>query len=178
STPHHAHVTIGERIGAPDCVLPTCGLDWITTAQPIVLSLWPAAANGFSRFTSVASWRGAYGPIDYQGTTYGLRVHEFRKFVALPGRTGLPFEIALDIDPKETKDVERLHAEGWRLADPIAAAGSPDAYRRYVQGSGAEFMVAKHMYVATRSGWLSDRSLCYLASGRPVLAQDTGWPLL
>src|SRR5947207_5234848 len=89
---HDAHVTIGERIGEPDCEIPTCGIEWITTAQPIVLSQWPQVDAAFSRFTSVASWRGAYGPIEYRGKTYGLRVHEFRKFVDLPARTGLPFE--------------------------------------------------------------------------------------
>jgi hypothetical protein len=102
-------------------------------------------------------------------------VHEFRKFFDLPRRTDLPFELALDIHRDDYRDRERLEAAGWTLADPRSVAGSPEGYRKYVQESGAEFMVAKNMYVQTRSGWLSDRSLCYLASGKPVLAHDTGW---
>src|SRR4051812_36015659 len=141
---HDAFVTIGENVGKPDCPVPTCGLDWVTTPQPVVLDHWPAADGpGTGRFTTVASWRGAYGPVDYGGKTYGLRVHEFRKFADLPRRTGLPFELALDIHPTETRDLALLRDNGWELADPRAAAGDPEAYRDYVRGSMAEFMVAK-----------------------------------
>ncbi len=173
---HDAHVTIGERIGAPDCTIPTCGLGWITTRQPVVLDEWPASAaeSGGDRFTTVASWRGAYGPVDYGGHRYGLRVHEFRRFAALPRLTGARFELALDIHASEVADIERLRAGGWRLVDPGTVASTPLAYRRYLARSGAELMVAKGMYVDTRSGWFSERSICYLATGRPVLAQDTG----
>jgi hypothetical protein len=174
---HDAFVTIGERIGEPDCAIPTCGLEWITTPQPIALSHWPRIDGTERRFTSVVSWRGAYGPIEYNGRTYGLRVHEFRKFIDLPGLAALPFELAIDIHPDDGRDLERLRSAGWTLVDPLSVAGSPESYRQYVQSSGAEFMVAKNIYVDTRSGWLSDRSFCYLASGKPVLAQDTGWTL-
>jgi len=175
---HDAHVTIGERIGQPDCTIPDCDIDWIVTPQPVVLSQWPVVHDGSRRFTSVASWRGAYGPLEYRGHAYGLRVHEFRRFFELPRSTNLVFEIALDIDPSEQRDLACLRNTGWTLVDPVRAAGSPERYRQYIQGSGAEFMVAKNMYVETRCGWLSDRSLCYLASGKPVLAQDTGWSSL
>ena len=89
---HDAHVTIAERIGQPDCTIPTCGLSWITTPQPVVLDAWPATPlpAGPPRFTSIASWRGAYGPIDYEGHRYGLRVHQLRRFADLPGRTPRP----------------------------------------------------------------------------------------
>jgi hypothetical protein len=171
---HDAHVTIGERIGAPDCAVPECGVDWITTPQPVVLDAWPAQPAGtVTRFTSVASWRGAYGPVEYAGRTYGLRVHEMRRFVELPRLTGGAFELALDIHPSDAADIERLEAGGWRLLAPGAVASTPGDYRRFVQQSDAEFTVAKGIYVGTRSGWLSERSICYLASGRPVLAQDT-----
>ena len=173
---HDAHVTIAERIGEPDCEIPECDIDWITTPQPVVLDAWPAQRPAAAtRFTSVASWRGAYGPVDYRGRTYGLRVHEMRRFAELPRLAGGAFELALDIHPADAADAERLRAGGWRLVPPAAVAATPAGYRRYVQGSGAELMVAKQMYVATRGGWLSERSLCYLASGRPVLAQDTGF---
>jgi hypothetical protein len=172
---HDAFVTIGTRIGAPDCTVPTCGLPWLTSLQPVVLEAWPAvAANGLA-FTTVGAWRGAYGPVEHGGRRYGLRVHEFRKFVEAPERTRADFRVALDIDPAETADLELLRAHGWTLLDPGEAAADPWAYREFVQQSGAEFMVAKAMYVENRSGWFSDRSCCYLASGRPVLAQDTGF---
>lgn len=172
---HDAFVTIGENIGRPGCAVPTCGLPWVTTPQPVVLDYWPPAAGVNGRgYTSVASWRGAYGPLEYEGKTYGLRVHEFRKFAALPRLSGQPFEVALDIHPADVKDLELLRANGWSLADPVAAAGDPWAYRAFIRSSRAEFMVAKNMYVEAQSGWFSDRSICYLASGKPVLAQDTG----
>lgn len=175
---HDVHVTIGERIGEPDCEIPTGDLTWITTPPPVVLDRWPVVEARSRRFTTVASWRGAYGPVEYKGKTYGLRVHEFRKFVDLPRRSGQHFELALDIHPGERPDLERLVAGGWQLVDPARVAPDFLSYREYIQGSGAEFMVAKNMYVETRCGWMSDRSLCYLASGRPVLAQDTGWTAL
>jgi hypothetical protein len=109
------------------------------------------------------------------GKRYGLRVHEFRRFFPLPEQTGRAFELALDIHPCEEKDLALLRSHGWRLVDPRQTAGNPASYQHYIQKSQAEFLVAKEMYVQTRSGWLSDRSLCYLASGRPVLAQDTGF---
>ena len=172
---HDAHATIAERIGAPGCTLPVCGLDWITTPQPVVLGAWPAQPpRPGMRFTSVASWRGAYGPVSYDGRTYGLRVHEMRRFAELPRLAGGTFELALDIHESDAADARRLAAGGWRLVAP-AVVSTPAAYRRYVQGSDAEIMVAKGIYVGTRGGWLSERSLCYLASGRPVLAQDTGF---
>jgi hypothetical protein len=173
---HDAFVTIGENIGRSDCGIPTCGLDWVTTPQPIVLEHWPPSeASPPLRFTSVVTWRGAYGPVEYAGQTYGLRVHEFRKFLEMPRRSGLPFELALDIHPDDTRDLTLLARAGWSLLDPPTVAGDAWAYRAFVGASAAEFMIAKHMYVATRSGWFSDRSLCYLSSGKPVLAQDTGF---
>jgi len=173
---HDRHVTIGERIGAPDCAIPTCGIDWIRTPQPVVLSQWPAAPApaGPLRFTSVARWRGAYGPIDFAGRRYGLRLHQFRRFAQLPRLTGARLEVALEIDPADEADIRLLRYEGWVLTDPASVAATPASYRRFIQGSAAELLVAKGMYVDTRSGWLSERSLCYLASGRPVLAQRTG----
>jgi hypothetical protein len=173
---HDLHVTIGERIGEQDCAIPTCGIDWITTPQPVVLSHWPAARPpaGPIRFTSVASWRGAYGPIDFNGHRYGLRVHQFRKFADLPRLTDAWLEVALHIDPSDEADRRLLEAAGWLIAEPADAAATPESYRRYVRNSSAELQVAKGLYVDTRSGWISERSLCYLASGRPVLAQSTG----
>jgi hypothetical protein len=172
---HDVHVTIGERIGASDCTVPTCGLRWVTTSQPVVLDAWPECEGGGRGFTSVASWRGAYGPVDHGGRRYGLRVHQFRRFAQLPAMAGGEFELALDIHPADAADGGLLRAGGWRLVDPRGVAATPASYRRYVQASDGELMVAKGMYVDSRSGWISERSLCYLASGRPVVAQDTGF---
>jgi hypothetical protein len=174
---HDAYVTIAENIGKPECDIPTCGLTWMSTRPPIVLDEWPCGGwlNGTnSSITTLAMWRGPYGPIEYQGTRYGLRAHEFRKFMALPGLTGRRFKVALDIDPADGKDTELLKTNGWALVDPRDAAADPWQYRQFIQRSTAEVMIAKGMYVQTRGGWFSDRSICYLASGKPVLAQDTG----
>jgi hypothetical protein len=174
---HDDFVTIGRNVGRPGCGVPTCGLKWVTTPQPVVLARWPVAppeGGGGGAFTSVASWRGPFGPIEYRGKTYGLRVHEFRRFADLPRRTGRRFELALDIHPDETRDLALLDENGWVRVDPRAVAGTPHQYQAYVAGSTAEFMVAKNLYVQTGGGWFSDRSTCYLATGRPVLAQDTG----
>ena len=172
---YDAYVTIGENIGRNDCTIPTCRLEWITTRQPIVLDHWPPAAKvGGAPFTSIATWRGPNRPVEYQGQIYGLRVHEFRKFAQLPRLSGQSFQLALDIHTAETNDLALLDEHGWSLVNPRNVAGDPCAYQAYIQNSKAEFMVAKNMYVQTNSGWFSDRSICYLASAKPVLAQDTG----
>ena len=171
---YDAHATIGERIGEPDCPIPTCGIGWIPSRQPIALEEWPVSHVRGEAITTVASWRGRYGPIDYGGRRYGLRVHEFRRFISLPRLAARPFRIALEIDPADGEDLERLHENGWIVLDPGEVAGDPWAYREFVRGSAAELMIAKNMYVQARSGWFSDRSICYLAAGRPVIAQDTG----
>lgn len=172
---HDHYATIGENIGQAGCTVPTVGVRWIPTRQPVVLENWPVTPlSAGGEFTSVGSWRGPFGPVDFEGRTYGLRVHEFRRFLRLPAATGARFRVALDIDQVETADLAALDDAGWQRSDPLEAAGTPDAYRAWIQSSAAELMVAKNMYVETRGGWFSDRSTCYLASGRPVLAQDTG----
>lgn len=173
-TGHDAYVTVGERIGKPDCLIPDCGIEWVTTPHPIVLEQWPAVPGG-TRFTSVGAWRGPYDPVEFEGRRFGLRAHELRKLVALPRETGAELELALEIDPADAADRQALEEHGWRLADPATVAGDPQSYRRYIQDSLAELMVAKGIYVETRSGWFGERSLAYLASGKPVLAQDTGF---
>ena len=171
---HEIFVTIAEKIGRPGCRIPTCGLEWVTTRQPVVLDQWPSRPGQGSAFTSIGAWRGPFAPIEFDGTSFGLRVHEFRKFAGLPKLTRQKFEIALEIHDTEVGDRELLRQGGWRLLDPLAVAGSPDDYRDFIGRARAELMVAKGMYVETRGGWFSDRSACYLASGRPVIAQDTG----
>jgi hypothetical protein len=173
---HDSYFTVGENIGTRSCPIPTVGIRWRPTRQPVVLDHWPVTGDGDrDRFTTVATWRGPYGPVQYGGKTFGLKVHEFRKFIELPERVPQTFEIALDIHPSEEGDLSLLHRRGWQLVDPRMATPDPDSFRRYVQGSGAEFSVAQGIYVETQSGWFSDRTVRYLASGKPTLIQDTGF---
>jgi hypothetical protein len=184
---HDRFVTVGTAINDLTSTVPRCGREWLTTLPPIVLEHCPVAPPPpDERFTSVASWRGPFGPIDHGGRTYGLRVHELRRFVSLPmpggavlpglpGRSGPTFELALDIDPGETSDLRLLAEHGWRLVDPAEVAGDVQRYLGFIAASTAEIQVAKNLYVDTRVGWFSDRSATYLAMGRPVVAQDTGF---
>jgi len=123
----------------------------------------------------VATWRGPYGRVEHAGRTYGVKLDEFRKVLPLPRRSGHTFELALDVHPDEGRDLAALREHGWRLVDPREVAGDPGLFRHYVQGSGAEFSVAQGIYVETSSGWFSDRTTRYLASGKPALVQDTGF---
>ena len=171
---HDAFVTVGLNVGKECCGVPTVGRDWVTTVPPVLLDSWPVTRGG-DAFTSIGSWRGPFDPVAYGGRRYGLRAHELRRFAKLPRLVDAPFELALDIDPGDHRDAELLRENSWRLADPLDVAGEPIAYRRYIQGSLAEIAIPKSMYVETKSGWFSDRSACYLASGKPVLALDTGF---
>jgi hypothetical protein len=172
----HTHfVTIGPALEEPDCVIPACGRRWIATRQPIVLSEWPAAEHlTRDAFTTVANWRG-YGSITYQSVFYGQKAHAWRGLMTLPDKTPEQFVVALAIHPAETRDLEQLAAHGWTLVDPAHVADTPGHYRAFVQGSKGEIGVVKSGYAAARCGWFSDRSVCYLASGRPVVAQETGF---
>jgi hypothetical protein len=173
---HDLFFTFGANIGRPECGIPAGGADWRVTRPPIVLDDWPVAtAAEHHRFTTIATWRGPYGRVEVNGHVYGLKLDEFRKFAELPTQASQRFELALDIHPNETPDLELLAATGWKLVDPRAVASTPEAFRSYVGGSGAEFSVAQGIYVETGSGWFSDRSVRYLASGKPVLVQDTGF---
>jgi hypothetical protein len=171
----HTHfVTVGNCIGRAECEVPTCGRTWITTLQPILLAEWPASkGDAAAPWTTVGNWRG-YGSIHHQGTHFGQKAHSLRRFIAVPRRTRERFLLALAIHPAETEDLAALEANGWGLVDPAVVAATPDGYRAFIQASKAEFGIAKSGYVVSHSGWFSDRSACYLASGRPVLAQDTG----
>lgn len=172
----HTHfVTIGQAIGQPGCDVPTCGLPWIATLQPVVLARWPAAGPiVHDALTTVGNWRG-YGSIEHAGVVYGQKAHSLRPLMSLPARTRERFLLALAIHPDERQDLDALAANGWQLADPAGVAGTPARYQAFIQGSKAELGIAKGGYVASQCGWFSDRSVCYLASGRPVIAQETGF---
>jgi hypothetical protein len=172
---HDAYYTVGASIGKPSCSIPTAGIAWRPTAPLVVLDAWPVTTTPPKRgFSTIGSWRGAYGRVEFAGRTFGQKAHEFRKFIELPHRTGQSFELALGIHAAETNDIAQLEQNGWHLTDPGQLA-LPDAYQSYIQTSAAEFSVAQGIYVVTASGWFSDRTACYLASGRPALVQDTGF---
>ena len=173
----HTHfLTVGLSLGTDGCPLPTCGRQWIPTLPPVVLVEWPVAEEvRFDAFTTVANFRG-YGSVTHAGVLYGQKVHSLRPLIDLPTRASARFVLAMAVHPEEEHDLELLRTNGWELVEPAHVAATPDDYRRFVQGSKAEFGLAKSGYVVSRSGWFSDRSACYLASGRPVVAQDTGFP--
>ena len=171
----HTHfATVGLAVGRPDCRVPTCARTWVPTCPPVVLAEWPVARGRTGpAFTTVANWR-SYGSVYCDDLFLGQKAHALRPLIDLPRQTRARFQLALSIHPSEP-DLAVLRSNGWTLVDPRRAAGTPARYQRFVSGSRAEFGLAKSGYIASRSGWFSDRSACYLAAGRPVLAQDTGF---
>ncbi|HEX8959866.1 MAG TPA: hypothetical protein VF770_08590 [Solirubrobacterales bacterium] len=173
----HTHwVTVGQAIGRDGCPIPTCGRGWIGTLPPVALGHWPAVGGAPERgaFTTVGHWR-SYGSIEHAGIHYGQRAHSLRELIELPRLSDARLQLALGIHPDERRDLDALRRNGWGLLDPIEVAGNPDSYAEFIRASKAELAIAKSGYVASRSGWFSDRSACYLASGRPVVAQETGF---
>ena len=175
---HHAFYTIAANIGTAECPIPTGGLAWRTIRQPVVLADWPVVAGpGPGRFTTVATWRNPFGPVGTRAGSdepIGAKHHEFRRFVDLARESTADYELALRIDPGDAADRELLTTNGWHVVDASQVARTPADFQAYVQQSGAEFSAAQGVYTHTSSGWFSDRSVRYLASGRPVLVQDTG----
>ncbi len=172
---HDFYFTIGENIGKAECSIPRGELEWHTIRQPVILDDWNMVKNNAGmRFTTIATWRGPYGAVTLDGKTFGQKVHEFRQVIDLPMRTGHCFELALDIHPTEVNDLALLHARGWQVVDAKQLVSTPNSFRGYVQSSSAEFSVAQGIYVETNSGWFSDRTVRYLASGKPALVQETG----
>jgi hypothetical protein len=172
----HTHfATVGLAIGSPGCSIPTLGRSWVTSPPPVVLDRWlPGAPIVHEGLTTVGNWRG-YGSIEWKGTFYGQKAHAMRGLVDLPTRTSERFMPAFAVHPDEEADLVALRKHGWVILDPTDVAGSPARYAAFVRGSKAELGVAKSGYVVSRSGWFSDRSACYLAAGRPVVAQQTGF---
>lgn len=172
---HDVFFTFGENIGAPDCRIPTGLFDWIPTRQPVVLNCFRDAAVPMTArrpvLTTVASWEPKdEGPV-VDGVVYGGKSAEFERFLDVPARSALPFELALS----GPAPFDRLRTHGWKLVDAYEMSGDPWVYRDYLSRSLAEWSVAKNAYVASRSGWFSCRTACYLALGVPAVVQDTGF---
>jgi hypothetical protein len=158
------HFTFGANIGTPASTVPTGPFRWRHTWQPITLDQWETELAPRDRFTSVMTWQ-----IESFTDVGGNKDQEFIRYLDLPARTSQPFELAVN-GPRAL-----LEEHGWGPVDAMGVSRTPWEYRDFIHRSRAEFGVAKHTYVATRSGWFSDRTQCYLASGRPALVQDTGW---
>jgi hypothetical protein len=156
--------TFGSNIGTPASPIPTGAFTWHTTWQPITMADWRNACAPRDRFTTVMTWQ-----IESFTDVGGNKDQEFVKFIELPSKTPQPFELAIN-GPQQL-----LREYGWDTVDAMKVSRTPREYRDFIHRSKAEFGVAKHTYVANRSGWFSDRTECYLASGRPALVQDTGW---
>lgn len=174
--PHSAFFTFAENWGKPDCGLPAQDrFRFIPTRQPVVLDLWPdRSPQPADVFTTIGNWRQAWRDVTFGGERYTWsKHHEFLKYLELPERSGQAFELALSSCPPEER--EMLAGHGWRLRDGLAVSRGIDSYRDYIGASRGEFTVAKDQNVRLRTGWFSDRSATYLASGRPVLTQDTGF---
>jgi hypothetical protein len=171
-----SHFTYGASIGRPDCLIPEAGVAWRPTAPPVVLDLWPRADPApAAPFTTVSNWD-AYGGIDYGGQRYGQKDEEWLRVRDLPRAAPARLEVALTGAPPAARAA--LEAGGWSIRDAAPVSATLSGYGDYIRGSRGEFSVAKGAYVRTRSGWFSDRSVCYLAAGLPVVVQDTGWRAL
>lgn len=172
-TLRHTHFfTFGHGITNSTSLVPDDGLPWKFTRQPIVTDLWRVTdPPDDARFTTVMQWD-SYPTRSYKGLHFGMKSESFSDFMSLPRLTRSELEVAV-CGRKTPRD--QLHNSGWKVVDSQKVTLDPKAYQKYISNSKAEFSIAKHGYVAGRTGWFSERSACYLASGRPVLAQDTGF---
>ena len=168
--------TYGENIGTPRSTVPTCDFNWIPTRQPVVLNLWSNAdTQPRTSYTTVGTWNSVGREMSYRGETFHWnKRREWLQFLNLPALTETNFEMAMDVW-RIPEDYERLTQGGWKIVDPLTVSLDPYRYRDYLKYSRGEFTVAKEMNVRLRSGWFSERSCCYLAAGRPVITQDTGF---
>jgi hypothetical protein len=189
---HDDFVTYGENIGNRECLVPPLPRLGAKTRQPVLLDLWESGPPSKRAFTTVGNWKQEGREVEYRGELYHWsKDREFLKFIDLPKRVDQPFELAMNLADSETihhgigEDVRALGvttdaratlvSNGWNLIDTHALTTDPWPYRDYVRASRGEFTVARDLHVRLRSGWFSERSACYLAAGRPVVTQDTGF---
>jgi hypothetical protein len=165
--------TYCTRLGQSDCSVPTASRSWIPTRPVVATRLWLGARGKIAEslpMTTVMNWS-AWADIVFEGRTYGQKGREMERLIDLPLRVERRFVIAMGGRAPR----EHLMERGWELVSALEVTRTIPAYRGFIAGSHADLGIAKHAYVASRCGWFSDRSLCYLASGRPVLHQDTGF---
>jgi hypothetical protein len=172
---HDSHFTFGLNIGGPGCLAPETGIRWKKTVQPIALDQWPVQEGGApERFTTVMNWS-SYAPVEWEGKLYGQKNLEFEKFKLLPQRAPQRLEMAMGRGVGAVRPTEELRALGWIILEAGEVLPDHRRYRDFLSTSKAEWSVAKHGYVAARTGWFSCRTACYLALGRPAVVQETGW---
>lgn len=169
---HNRFFTYGENFGTRDCSIPDDGFLWKPTRQPVVMDLWKLTAGDVNhKLTTVMQWD-SYKVRVYNGKSFGMKSASFNPFIKLPQHTNDTFELAIG---SASAPKEELKQQGWFITDPLVITKTPESYQEFIQQSKGEWSVAKEGYVISNSGWFSERSSCYLASGRPVIVQDTGF---
>lgn len=178
---HDKHFTFGLNVGKPGCKVPTADLAWRPTVQPIALDWWkktlmPPNASHAAReaWTTVMNWA-SYKPEIFEGETYGQKDLEFLRFAGLPAHTTEKFVLAMGQGPGKNRPTAQLESQGWTIIEPDIHLPDYASYHDFLTSSKAEWSIAKNGYVRSHSGWFSCRSACYLAAGKPVVVQDTGW---
>ena len=173
---HESQFSFGLHIGKPGCKVPESGFTWRPTVQPIALDYWkptqPPTSEG--NWTTVMNWA-SYAPKDFQGEKFGQKDLEFERFLDLPSLTRERFELAMGQGVGNKRPTAMLESKGWHIIEPDTHLPDYLTYRQFISQSKGEWSIAKHGYVHSRSGWFSCRSACYLAAGKPVVVQDTGW---
>ena len=172
---HTHHFTYGENMGQPDSPIPLEKFAWRPTRPPVIPDLWSTPFDPTAeRFTTIATWKNAGKDIHFRGETYLWSKHlNFLRVIDLPSRTRQALEMALEVVDPAMRDL--LARNGWGLQDAFQVSRTLTTYQRYIQQSRGEFTVSKDLVARTRSGWFSDRSVCYLAAGKPVVTLDTGF---
>jgi hypothetical protein len=180
--PHDIYFTIGETVGTPAARFPDCGLRWFYTPPAVFLPEWPASSDversppqtgGAAPYTTVAHWWG--GTFEFQGMTFcNEKRVSFLQYLDLPVRSPVPLELAVCLAEYYEEYRQLMEPKGWRLREAWDVSSTPEAYRAYIQGSRGEFSCAKPAYINLETAWVSDRTICYLASGRPAVVQHTG----
>ena len=170
---HDTLFTFGESVGSTNCDLPVERFKWLPTRQPVVMELWESSATGGNTYTTITTWHNKGKDLEYRGKTwYWTKDREFEKFLSLPAKRAMKIELAATVSSEVGA---MLNQHGWAVRSSIDLSRSADSYRDYIQNSRGEFTVARDQYVRPRTGWFSDRTACYLAAGRPVITQETGF---
>jgi len=170
---HDTLFTFGENLGQPDCDVPVQKFTWLPTRQPVITDLWRGSLKGGNTYNTITTWHNKGKNIEYRGETwYWTKDREFEKFLDLPKKRPLSFQLAATVE-EPVKNL--LHARGWTQVDSTGISSDFNTYRDYIQSARGEFTVARDQYVRPNTGWFSDRTACYLAAGRPAITQETGF---
>lgn len=171
---HDLFYTVGLNVGSPSCVIPTGGVEWHGWKHPVPLALWPPVVDaGATRFSTISGWAGKETFV-LDGRYSGEKSNQWQSFLGVPERARQEMEIALRLPEGYEEDAASLREHGWTISDPLQLRDLAD-YQRFVRASRGEFSVANQRYTEYRSGWFSERSARYLASGKPVIVQSTGF---